>query len=489
MISVRDLFYSYGKEPIFSGAEFFLGKGQKAGLVGANGAGKSTLFKLITGEENPDDGRVEVSGKIILVPQEVKRDSEMENAKTIRDYLTKSTFAGKATVGKEDYELLRIISKLELAQFSLDSPPTNLSGGQKTKLAIARALVQEPEVLLLDEPTNFLDTEGKKWVMSFLGRYPNTLMVVSHDLNLLDTKIDKILEINSQTKKIDEYTGNYSGYVKLKAEKEELLVRQIHVQERHIVQMKKGWLKMSHVKSSKGIRQKLQLEKRIVKMEESLPQMPPEAKKIKIKLPEPSWVGEMPIMAEGLCKAYGPKKVLVNVSFDIKRGERIALLGPNGAGKSTLIKILMGKLVPDEGEIVRDEKLDIGYYSQEFDTFDFDKTLLETVKDKCSLTEGVIRSQLGRFMFSGEMVFQKVGSLSGGEKTRLSIALLLVQSFNMLILDEPTTYLDVLSQRLILEALKGYQGAMLVVSHTPEFIEELKPNRKFLLPENKMILM
>lgn len=488
MISVRDLFYSYSREPIFSGAGFFLGKGEKAGLVGANGAGKSTLFKLITGEENPDDGRVEVDGKILLVPQEVKRDQEMENAKTIRDYLNKPSFAGKATAGKEDYELLRMISKLELAQFGLDSPPTNLSGGQKTKLAIARALVQEPKVLLLDEPTNFLDTEGKKWVMNFLGRYPNTLIVVSHDLNLLDSKIDKILEINPQTKKIDVYAGNYSSYQKLKGEKEKLLVRQIHVQERHIVQMKKGWLKMSHVKSSKGVRQKLQLEKRIEKMEDSLPQMPPEAKKIKIKLPEPSWVGEMPIMADNLSKAYGSKKVLVNVSFDIKRGERIALLGPNGAGKSTLIKILMGVLIPDEGEIVRDEKLDIGYYSQEFDTFDFDKTLLETVKEKCSLTEGVIRSQLGRFMFSGERVYQKVGSLSGGEKTRLSIALLLVQNFNMLILDEPTTYLDVLSQRLILEALKGYQGAMLVVSHTPEFIEELNPSRKFLLPENKMVL-
>lgn len=482
MISVRDLFYSYSKEPIFSGAGFFLGKGQKAGLVGANGAGKSTLFKLITGEEMPDDGRVEVDGKILLVPQEVKRDPEMENSTTIRKYLDPKNL-------KEDYELLRMISKLELAQFSLDSKPTNLSGGQKTKLAIARALVQEPEVLLMDEPTNFLDTEGKKWVMNFLGRYPNTLIVVSHDLNLLDAKIDKILEINLQSKKIDEYAGNYSSYVKLKGEKEELLVRQIHVQERHIVQMKKGWLKMSHVKSEKGVRQKLQLEKRIEQMEESLPQMPAEAKKIKIKLPEPSWVGEMPIMAEGLYKSYGTKKVLTNVSFDIKRGERIALLGPNGAGKSTLIKILMGKLEPDEGEIVRDEKLDIGYYSQEFDTFDFNKTLLETVKDKCTLGEGVIRSQLGRFMFSGERVFQKVGSLSGGEKTRLSIALLLVQNFNMLILDEPTTYLDVLSQRLILEALKAYQGAMLVVSHTPEFITELKPNRKFLLPENKMILM
>jgi ATPase subunit of ABC transporter with duplicated ATPase domains len=233
MISVRNLSYSYGKEPIFSETGFNLLKNQKAGLVGANGSGKSTLFKLITGEEMPDEGKVEADGKILLVPQEVKRDPEMEKASSIRNYLDPKSI-------KEDYELLRIMSRLELAQFSLDTPPTNLSGGQKTKLAITRALVQEPEILLLDEPTNFLDTEGKNWVMSFLGRYPNTLMVVSHDLNLLDSKIDKILEINLQTKKIDEYAGNYSSYVKLKAEKDELLVRQIHVQEQHITRMKKG---------------------------------------------------------------------------------------------------------------------------------------------------------------------------------------------------------------------------------------------------------
>ena len=484
MISVQDLYYSYGKEPIFSGAGFYLGKNQKAGLVGANGSGKSTLFKLITGEEIPDEGKVEIGAKFLLVPQEIKRDPEMDAAKTIREYLIPPSFA-KATAGKEDYELLRIMSKLELAQFNLDTNPTILSGGQKTKLAIIRALVQEPEILLLDEPTNFLDIAGKEWVMNFLARYPYTLMIVSHDLQLLDSKIDKILEINPQTKKIDEYTGNYSSYLKLKTEKDELLIRQINVQQRHIAQMKKGWLKISHVKSGKGIRQKLQLEKRIALMKEKLPLMPPEAKRIKVKLPDPNWIGEMPIIAEHLFKSYGSKKVLTDVNFNIKRGERMALVGPNGAGKSTLIKILLGKLEPDGGEILTNDKLSIGYYSQEFETFDFDKSLYMTLKDASGLPEGIIRAQLGRFLFSGEKAFQKVGSLSGGEKTRLSIAILLCQKHNLLILDEPTTYLDVLSQRLILEALKTYKGAMIIVSHTPEFIEELKPSRKFFLPENR----
>lgn len=481
MISAKSLYYSYGKEPIFKGANFFISKNSKVGLVGANGSGKSTLFKLITGEEYPDDGKIETSGQIIAVPQEVKRDEKMEKAVSIRDYLDPSNL-------KEDYQLLKIISRLELGHLSLDDAPQFLSGGQKTKLAIARALIFEPDILLLDEPTNFLDIQGKNWVMNFLARYPKTLIVISHDLNLLDENIDKIIEVNIQNKQIEEYSGNYTDYLKLKGDKDALLVRQIHVQERHITQMKKGWLKISHVKSEKGVRQRINLEKRIEKLENSLPMMPLEAKKIKIQLPEPTWIGELPLMAENLCKSYGNKKVLTNVCFDIKRGERIALIGQNGAGKSTLIKILMGMIIPDSGEIVKDEKLKTGYYSQEFETFDFNKTLLETVREKCEMSEGPLRSLLGRFLFPGEKVFQKVGSLSGGEKTRLSIATLLAKNYNLLILDEPTTYLDVLSQRLILEALKSYKGAMVIVSHTPEFIEELKPSRKFFLPENKMEL-
>lgn len=478
MVFAKELSYGYGKEPLFNEVNFFVGKNAKVGIVGANGSGKSTLFKLIAQEIEPDEGKIAAEGKVLAVPQEVKNDPEMERAKSIREYLDPKS-------QREDYELSRIMAKMELGQFDLDSPPLNMSGGQRTKMAIARALSIEPEILLLDEPTNFLDTAGKEWVMSFLGRYPKTLIVISHDLALLDSKIDKILEINLQTKKIDEYAGNYSAYKKLKEENNALLVRQIHVQERHIVQMKKGLVKVAHVKSEKGVRQRLQLEKRLNQMQENLPLMPPEAKKIKIKLPEPAWVGAIPIMVEHISKAYATKKVLEDVSFEINRGERIALIGANGTGKSTLIKILMEMVMADSGEMIRDEKLKIGYYSQEFETFDFDKNLYETMKENCQLPEGVIRSHLGRFLFSGEKVFQKVGSLSGGEKTRLSIARLLVQNSNLLILDEPTTYLDVLSQRLILEALKMYQGAMILVSHTPEFINELKPNRKFYLPEKR----
>ena len=228
MISAKNIFYSYGKENIFEGANFFVAKNSKVGVVGANGSGKSTLFNLITKEYFIDDGSLEIVGEVMAVPQEVKRDEKMEQAETIRDYLDPYW-------QKLDYELLKMLSKLELSRLSLDGSPKVLSGGQKTKLAIARALISEPDILLLDEPTNFLDIEGKLWMMNFLGRYTKTLIIISHDLKLLDKNIDKIIEVDKRTKQITEYNGNYTNYVNLKGEREELLIHQIHTQERKII--------------------------------------------------------------------------------------------------------------------------------------------------------------------------------------------------------------------------------------------------------------
>ena len=250
MILAKNLFYSYGNNIIFKDASFFVAKNSKVGLVGVNGSGKSTLFKLLTKEDFPEDGKIDISGQVMSVPQEVKRDDKMEQALSVRDYLDSANT-------RQDYEMLKILAKLELSQISLNDMPQHFSGGQKTKLAIARALLAEPDILLLDEPTNFLDAAGKAWMMNFLGRYPKTLIIISHDLALLDKNINKILEVNSLTKKIDEYNGNYSFYLNLKGERQEVLVHQIHSQERRIVEMKKGYLKISGNRSEKGVRQKL----------------------------------------------------------------------------------------------------------------------------------------------------------------------------------------------------------------------------------------
>lgn len=479
MIKVVSISFSYHDKPLFTQASFSIGKNQVVGLVGPNGAGKSTLFSLLAQKELPEEGKIIVEGNIEMVPQEIKHNPIMEGSLTIRKYIDKNN-------SKQDFEIRKILDGLELEKLNLDNPPQNLSGGQKTKLAICRALILEPDILLLDEPTNFLDIAGKKWVMNFLSRYPKTVILISHDLKLLDQSITKVLAINTFDKKIEEYTGNYTKFQKLKKEKDDLLKRQIINEQKHISRMKEGLLKMARFTSAKGVRQRTMLKHRIEKLEQNLPALPKEIQKIKITLPTPAHIGELPLIIENVSKSFGNLQVLSEVSFYVRRGERIALIGPNGAGKSTLIKIALGLINPDSGNVVRNEKLQIGYYSQEFETLNMDRTLIDEIEEVACVSEITARKVLGKFMFSGSKVYQKIMTLSGGEKTRLSIALLLLHNYNLLVLDEPTTYLDVMSQRVILDALKIYTGTMIIVSHTKEFITELEPTRALFLPQNKI---
>ncbi len=474
MISVRNLSFSYNSTPIFEDINFSITDGAKVGLIGPNGAGKSTLLKILCQQEIPDKGIIEITGTIGSVPQEVKHDPIMESSQTIREYLDPENT-------RHDYELFRMISGVELSDLNLESSPKDLSGGQKTRLALSRALLSEPDILLLDEPTNFLDTEGKKWVMNFLRTYPNTLILISHDLELLDRDIDKILFVDSHKNAVEEHKGNYTQALARRGEKKELLEKQVHVENQNIQRLEKAITKV-------GVRQRVILQRRVVRMKDKLPELPPEVRAIKFKLPIPANVGGLPLRAINISKSYGDKNILDKVNITIERGEKVALIGPNGVGKSTLIKILMGLLEPDSGEIIKDSYLKVGYFSQEFETMDFDKTILETARGSADLPDHIVRPVLGSFLFFAEKVNQKVGTLSGGEKTRLSIALLLLQDYNLLILDEPTTYLDVMSQSIILQVLKEYKGAILIVSHTEDFIKDLKPNRVLVLPENRFDL-
>ncbi|OGM11436.1 hypothetical protein A2Z22_00965 [Candidatus Woesebacteria bacterium RBG_16_34_12] len=466
--------------PLYEGVNFVVSKGQKVGLVGQNGSGKSTLLNILVGNEDGYTGKVDLQGEVALVPQEVKYDSNMEKALTVKEYVDVNN-------NLQDFEIYKMFSGLEL-EVELNDNPKNLSGGQKTKLALARALLSEPEILLLDEPTNFMDKAGKKWVMNFLSDYQGAVIIVSHDLELMDKAIDKVLAINSFTKTIDEYKGNYSSYKKLKEEKEKLLARKILIKQKHIKQMEKGLQKMTRFKSSKGVRRKTMQRRRIEKEKQELPELPKEVRKIKISLPDPLKVGEIPIAVKNISKSFGSLRVLKDLNFSIVRKERVAFIGPNGSGKSTFIKILVGEILPDNGEVIRNSQLKVGYYSQEFEIFDFQKTVLDIFIEKTKKDSGFARAFLGRYMFLGDKVFQRIVTLSGGEKTRLSIAILTGCDNNLLILDEPTTYLDIVSQRVILEALKDYKGTMIVVSHTPEFIKELSPQKALMFPEGRIIL-
>jgi len=478
MIIAKNISYSYSRLTVYEESSFSVLKGEIIGLVGPNGAGKSTLFKLIKGEEHPTEGNIQIMGKVGYVPQEIKHDPELELAVDIKTYLDPE-------YKKEEYELMIMLNSLEV-NVELDEKPKVLSGGQRTKLALLRAIIEEPDILLLDEPTNFLDAEGKRWMIEFLSEYPNTLIVISHDLNLLDTHIDKILAINPSTKRIEEYRGNYTKYVKQKGNNDEALKRKFENDQKEIGRMKKSLLKMGSSSTEKGARARRNVQNRIDRIKDNLPELPKELAHIKFVLPEPIRTSDIPLSVKNISKSYEDIQILSDVSLSIRRGERIVLYGPNGAGKSTFIKILMGRVTPNEGQVIKDPKLHIGYYSQEFETFDFSKTILETVEMQCSLPLDQIRPILAKFNFLRQQIYQTVGTLSGGEKTRLSIALLMLQNYNLLILDEPTTYLDVISQKIILEALKSYKGSMLFVSHTPDFVEGLTPNRIMRLPENEI---
>ncbi|MFH2085172.1 MAG: ribosomal protection-like ABC-F family protein [bacterium] len=478
-IRVNELSFSYGEKPLLTEASFRVEDGQKVGLVGENGTGKSTLLKLFMGEENPDEGSVMVEGTMELVPQEVKRDPVLDKATTVMEYISPD---GQ----KEEHEIRKLLAGLGIREIDLLSTPQGYSGGMKTKLALARALFKEPDVLLLDEPTNFMDSEGKHWVMNLLSQYPKTLILISHDLGLMDQAIDRVIYINKYKHKIEEYKGNYSQYKRLQKEAEVLLKRKVAAEAKHIKSMEEGYKKIQRYKSKRGVKVKVRLKRRIAEAKANLPELPPAVRSIKIQLPEPARSGEIPLSAKGMSKSFGALVVLKNLDFSIRRGERIALLGPNGVGKSTLIKILIGQMEPDEGQVERNSANKIGYYSQEFEDFDMEATVLNLFMEKCHRMESFCRSFLGKFNFLANKVHQKVGTLSGGEKTRLAIAILCSTDANLLILDEPTTYLDVLSQRVILDALKSYKGTMIIVSHTEEFIKELKPDKVFLMPEDKM---
>lgn len=479
MIIAKDLSFSYGYEPVFTNVSFSVGRNDKVGIVGQNGAGKSTLFKLLTKTEFPSDGTLKIDGALSMVPQEVKYDKELANAKDMYAYVDPSHTHPLPKIQE-------IFRGLELDFERMSSDLSSLSGGQKTKLALTRAFLMAPQILLLDEPTNFLDVAGKKWVMHFLAQYPHTLLVVSHDLDLLDRHIKHVLFLNSHSHTIESYTGNYSQFKKTKSQQDALLVRKITNEQKHIKRMEEGLVNLRKMTSKKGVHQRVMQERKIERIKDKLPEMPKELSTFKAKFPTPLPVGKTPIRVSHLSKSFGSVSILKDLTFELLQGERLALIGPNGVGKTTLIKMLTGKLAPDSGEVITAENLSLGYYSQETATFDDNQTLYEAVEATQMIPRDKIYGFLMRFLFSVDRLGQKIGTLSGGEKTRLAIALLMTHPYNVLVLDEPTTYLDVMSQRIILEALKAYTGTILLVSHTEEFVQELAPQRVLMLPEQKI---
>ncbi|HZC04511.1 MAG TPA: ABC-F family ATP-binding cassette domain-containing protein [Ktedonobacterales bacterium] len=386
-----------------------------------------------------------------------------------------------------EHEMAELLQGLALEDVELERPVTALSGGQKTRLALARTLFATHDLLLLDEPTNHLDGPATLWLMDYLGRYEGTVLLISHDLELLDQAITRVLHLDAAGKSVMMYTGNYSSYIRQREQTEEQAVAEMERKQGKITQLQTqaDW---ARGKTAKMARKAKVLDHRIERLRDDLPDastLPRRQRIMKLNLPLARQSGRVVVRAERLAKSYDGPPVFQNLSFELERGKRLVVIGRNGAGKTTLLKTLAGMIPPTHGRIELGQMVDIGYYAQEHESLHMHITLLEEmrlavadapVKRSDPPGDTQLRSILGRFLFSGGQAFQKVGSLSGGEKTRLALARLMVGGYNTLLLDEPTNNLDPASRDQVCEALTSYQGTLIIVSHDTEFVENLEPD-------------
>ena len=383
--------------------------------------------------------------------------------------------------------LLKIIAGMNIEDDLLYKKLSELSGGQKSKVAFARLLYSNPEIMLLDEPTNHLDVTTKDYVTNYLKYYKGTILVISHDVDFLNKITTKTLFIDKRTKSYRLFNGNYDFFKKVQESYEANLIRQAEVQQQEEDKLRTIITKYA---SASGKRKKMaqDREKKLEKLLEDKIEVVTPNKKVNLQMEMNRESSNMPLQVQNLCFRYdvnSKKNIINNLSFNIYKGEKFLIVGENGVGKSTLLKLLTGKLVPISGEIIIGSKTDIGYYAQELEILDNTKTLLENFEGT-GMNQRQIRSLLGRFLFYGDDVFKKVGILSPGERSRVALAKLSVSGANMLFLDEPTNHLDPETQNLIAEVFKTFNGTMIVVSHNPEFVDHLGVERTLTLPSGEI---
>jgi ATPase subunit of ABC transporter with duplicated ATPase domains len=396
-----------------------------------------------------------------------------------------------------EFEIAQLLAGLGLKGVEMDQPVQALSGGQKTRLALARVLFAAPAMLFLDEPTNHLDGKAIRWLMEYLARYEGAVVLISHDLALLDAAIVRVLHLDAVTRRLAAYTGNYSSYLRQREGAEERALAQLERSQAKIARLEEqaNWMRG---KTEKMARRAKVFDHLVERMREELPDqsaLPHRERAFTMDLPITRPSGREVLRVEQVTHAYGPKRVLADLTFEVERGQRLAVIGVNGAGKTTLLKILAGVLMPTAGAVHLGYHVDLGYFAQEHENLHPDLTLLEELHGAAEELphrqgpppgEGALRALLGRFLFSGQQAFQRVGSLSGGEKTRLALARLMLGGHNTLLLDEPTNNLDVTARERVLKALAGYAGTLVIVSHDVAFVEALQPDFALLLPEGRV---
>jgi ATPase subunit of ABC transporter with duplicated ATPase domains len=489
--------------------------GDRIGFVGRNGAGKSTLAKVLAGETMPAGGVVNRTGKIGYLPQDPRTGEDqgtvLDRILSVRDLdqIVKRMRAVEEEMATSEGAALEkamerytrvehefsaaggyaasaeaeaIASSLGVPNNLFDQELSALSGGQRRRIELARILFSGAETLLLDEPTNHLDADSIIWLREYLSKYSGGLVIISHDVNLIETVVNKIFYIDGNRNVIDVYNMGWKNYLLQREQDEHRRKRERANAEKKAEILQKQGEKM-RAKASKATAAQGML-RRAEKLRSSLEDVRVSDKVAKLRFPTPSPCGKTPLSGEELSKSYGSLEIFTDVSAIIDKGSRVVILGLNGAGKTTLLRILAGELESDTGSVAHGQGLKIGYYAQEHESLDFERTILENMMSATAdIREPEARNVLGSFLFTGDDVHKLVKVLSGGERTRLALATLVVSAANVLLLDEPTNNLDPASRDEILAALSEYQGAVILVSHDEGAVQALKPERVILLPD------
>jgi ATP-binding cassette subfamily F protein 3 len=493
MLTASGLSKSYGGRALFEDASLQINRGDRIGLIGANGAGKSTLFSLILKEAAPDEGTVALERNVTIgfLPQESAPSGDetvlelatnvstaMEDAQRhMREHTDEDPLHHEAATRFAELDghslqvkAKRILSGLAFREGDVNKPARTLSGGWIMRAHLARLLVMEPDILMLDEPTNHLDLESLGWFQSYLSKYAGAILAISHDREFLNAICVGILEIRNR--KLNRYRGNYDTYLTQKAAREEQQWAAYKNQQREIAELQR-FIDRFRAKASKASQAQDRI-KQLDRMERIEPPERDEAT-VHFSFPQPKRSGQRVITLEGVRQAYGSHLVYERLDLEVERGQRTVLVGPNGAGKSTLLKILAGMLPLEAGTVTPGHNLSIGYFAQHrTEMLDVKRTVLaEAMDTERPVPEQNVRTILGSFLFRGDDVFKPVGVLSGGEKSRLALVKLLLNPPNLLLLDEPTTHLDMPSIDALIGALKQYEGTLLFVSHDVHFIRAL----------------
>jgi len=515
MISARDIELRAGARLLLEAATFQVAAGDKIGLVGRNGAGKTTLARVLASEGLPATGTVQSGGSVGYLPQDTRvgdlealavdrilsargldsllagmRDAEVQMADAnparrdaaVRRYghlEERLTVLGGYAA---ESEAASLAASLGLPQKVLKQPLRTLSGGQRRRIELARILFSGADTLLLDEPTNHLDADSVSWLRDHLRSFRGGLVVISHNTELLESVVNKVFHLDADRSVLDVYNLGWKAYLDQRETDARRRRRERMNAERQASALQAQADKM-RAKATKA-KAAQNMAKRAERLLAGVSADRAPDKVARLRFPVPAHCGKTPLSAQGLSKSYGSLEVFTDVDVAVDKGARVVVLGLNGAGKTTLLRLLSGLEEPDTGEVLPGHGLRLGYYAQEHETLDNSRTVLENMRTASpDLPEGELRSILGSFLFSGDDVAKPAGVLSGGEKTRLALALLVVSGANVLLLDEPTNNLDPGSRAEILSALRRYQGAIVLVTHDEGAVDALQPERVVLLPD------